>query len=638
MRYWIVLTAFLVLLAATPMLGNHIPLSELTQQALEGPVSKPHSLFRIPSSTKGTLPEGYDPTRTGAQLARVSAGVSGQGIDQEAQLVSLPAGMINVKEFGAVGNNVVDDTAALQAAIDAAPSGGLLYLPAGTYKVTSSLIFGGKQVRMLGANAAPNGTRLQGTVDGPIIHNALAGRTDKGTSVEHLHIVNGHPNGIGIQYTDFIGGSIRHVEINAHRAIIIHSNTFTVLVDQAVVRGLGGAPMGSVGILAGGHAQILSSDIVGFDHGIRASGTTVNIMGCRIEVNRTGIVAGLDINGGTWLLTRSVIAGNSFEANDIAIGVWQAANVVFEGIGIQGSTNAPSGQSQFGLDVGGATDVLFQSISVFGEYGQAAIRVTGEHARGRFSQVVASNALSGKKVWDVQAPLPNLEFHQTNYSLRADGAATPMLQERLVTCSLAAVDHVNGVVLGKNLRGKAVPVTASATSKVMTFATQLRTGDAPISAAVPVQGGGTLAPGTYFYIASFINEAGETSVVGEKSVIVTPPNNQVDLSFYNSPGPQAKRRIYRGTASGVYDGYFETDFNAWSFTDIGGSFTGTKSPMGPGFDAETSMQEPDAHYAVIVTPAWNTTVWVTDKATTGFTVHFGTAPSSDSSFDWFIVR
>jgi hypothetical protein len=638
MRQWIVLTAFVVLLAATPMLGNHIPLSDLVQQALEGPVPKTHSLVRIPFSTKATLLEGSDPTGMVAQLARVSAAVSSRGIDQEAQLVSLSTGMINVKEFGAVGNNVVDDTPALQATIDAAPSGGIIYLPPGTYKVTSSVTFGGKQVRMMGANAALNGTRLEGTVDGPIIQNSPGTGTGKGTSFEHLHIVNWHGSGIGIQYTDFIGGSIRNVEINAHRAIVIHANTFTVLVDQAVVRGLPGAPMGSVGILAGGHAQILSSDIVGFDHGIRASGTTVNITGCRIEVNRTGIVAGMDINGGTWLLARSVIAGNSFEANATAIGVWSAQNVVFEGIGIQGSDQGPGGGSQLGLDVGASVDVLFQSVSVFGEFAQAAIRVQGEHFRTRFSQVAASNNLAGKKVWNVQVPLSNLEFHQTNYALRADGATTPVLQERLVARSLSAVDQLDGVVLGKNLRGKAVPVRAGATSKVVTFATQVRAGDAAISAAVPVQGGGALAPGTYFYIATLVNEAGETGAVGEKSVAVTPPNNQVNLSLYGSSGPRAKRRIYRGTASGAYDGYFETDFNASSFTDAGGPFTGMKSPMGPGFDAETSMQEPDANYAVIVTPAWNTTVWVTDKATTGFTVHFGTSPSSDSSFDWFIVR
>jgi len=42
-------------------------------------------------------------------------------------------------------------------------------------------------------------------------------------------------------------------------------------------------------------------------------------------------------------------------------------------------------------------------------------------------------------------------------------------------------------------------------------------------------------------------------------------------------------------------------------------------------------------YAVYVTPQWNTSVWVTGKTTTGFTINFGTAaPTGGSYVDWVI--
>jgi polygalacturonase len=49
---------------------------------------------------------------------------------------------VNVQDFGALGDDSTDDTLAIQAAIDSVQSsayGGAVYLPAGTYKITTAL-------------------------------------------------------------------------------------------------------------------------------------------------------------------------------------------------------------------------------------------------------------------------------------------------------------------------------------------------------------------------------------------------------------------------------------------------------------------------------------------------------------------
>lgn len=85
---------------------------------------------------------------------------------------------ISVKDFGAVGDGVADDTAALQAAIDHVQSlqfGGGILIPVGKYKITASLVVGNKRIGIGGAGCGsvliPHGLagaaviKIQGGVD-----------------------------------------------------------------------------------------------------------------------------------------------------------------------------------------------------------------------------------------------------------------------------------------------------------------------------------------------------------------------------------------------------------------------------------------------------------------------------------------
>lgn len=57
---------------------------------------------------------------------------------------------VNVKWFGAAGDGLTDDTAAIQAAMDGMPEGGIVFFPDGTYRTTSKLIVKHRNVMLSG--------------------------------------------------------------------------------------------------------------------------------------------------------------------------------------------------------------------------------------------------------------------------------------------------------------------------------------------------------------------------------------------------------------------------------------------------------------------------------------------------------
>jgi parallel beta-helix repeat protein len=107
--------------------------------------------------------------------------------------------VLSVKDFGAKGDGVADDTAAIQAAIHAS-EGKRLYIPKGQYKLTATLnldhtksywIFGDGY-----AVTSATGTSLNSVVDGPVISINNPGNTSFNTDTRLEHFgING--NGIG---------------------------------------------------------------------------------------------------------------------------------------------------------------------------------------------------------------------------------------------------------------------------------------------------------------------------------------------------------------------------------------------------------------------------------------------------------
>jgi hypothetical protein len=66
--------------------------------------------------------------------------------------ISISQVLTNVKDYGAVGNGIADDTAAIQSAIDAK---GSVFVPAGTYKVSSTILLKNSYSAIIGDHNLP---------------------------------------------------------------------------------------------------------------------------------------------------------------------------------------------------------------------------------------------------------------------------------------------------------------------------------------------------------------------------------------------------------------------------------------------------------------------------------------------------
>ena len=121
---------------ATPSPVNPIELTVAATMGPPGPqgpvgATGPQGITGSTGATGATGPSGvisanYPLTNTGSSTAAVL------GVDSK--------DYIDVRSYGAVGDGTTDDTAAIQAALNACPAGGIVLIPAGSFAITAPLI------------------------------------------------------------------------------------------------------------------------------------------------------------------------------------------------------------------------------------------------------------------------------------------------------------------------------------------------------------------------------------------------------------------------------------------------------------------------------------------------------------------
>ncbi|HRK32202.1 MAG TPA: glycosyl hydrolase family 28-related protein [Tepidisphaeraceae bacterium] len=186
---------------------------------------------------------------------------------------------INVKDYGAIGDGTADDTAAIQAAINAAQVAAtpdkrnLVYLPNGTYRITETLeVYHNQGLRFVGVgnvaglpayvggyanppsrqtgailywDGGPGGIllRLVGSYDGAIENLAFVGATPQRYIFDAL-ISSGNPGDQKIRFNSETFASVTQIYANVKNFFNVDISPWLNILDSGTAGRLTISPIG----------------------------------------------------------------------------------------------------------------------------------------------------------------------------------------------------------------------------------------------------------------------------------------------------------------------------------------------------------------------------------------------------------
>lgn len=269
-----------------------------------------------------------------ASATAISNGES--GLSARTKLNNMLGSVFNVKDYGATGDSSTDDTTAIQSAISAACNnglsgsngarkGGVVYFPAGVYKVIASLTMcaGNASLHMVGDGRYSS--TIYGTFTGFIIDKPDDGKQNLEV-VRSLGIVNNQASidAGAIRFNAAEKGILEDLRISGFTGIEAVANTFVTRISniEIICNGNAGSP-GSVGIYTA-QVGVYQTRIQACDVGIQAQNAGLVIHGSAIEVTNIAIALGLTRPNvftasisGTVMTVSAIIAGPN---NGIGVG------------------------------------------------------------------------------------------------------------------------------------------------------------------------------------------------------------------------------------------------------------------------------------------------------------------------------
>lgn len=501
---------------------------------------------------------------------------------------------VNVKSFGAKGDNANDDTALLQAAIDSVSTGGTIYVPPGTYKITSSLkLYSNQSLELspvatilrssnmdnmvrnytdgtLGAyDASNNITITGGTFD--------ANRTNYPTYCTMVGI--GHAKYITISDVSFKNSQDWHmIELNATKFGKITRCRFDNYGSASV-----GTEMIQLDFMKS------STEFPWFGPYDNTSCEDITIEGCTFTNGVTAIGGHTKVDGVSH--KRIHILNNHFDGmlkDTVILCNW-------EYVTIQGNTffNVFKGVTSNILSTNRLKNIVIsnnQFIYTLADVNSRAINLTSSGTNIYEQVMIEGNYVQGSK-----------------HGIGFDFCENVIVENNLVTgCQQAGIWSygAKNVVISNNIAtGNNTTATASRYDLMVGY-----TGIATDSKDTTVTD-------------NIATTLGLQQITGG---VVT--NNQIKSGT-------AISNLVSLTNVTMYGNWF-TAATAFDNDLIGASGTATVAAAGTSIAVTFTKTRPNTNYSIAIVPSWGTTFWYTNKTTTGFTINVGTAPAGASPVEW----
>jgi hypothetical protein len=345
-------------------------------------------------------------------------------------------GYRNVKDYGAIGDGVADDTAAIQRAIDDTlqsslgiafnEMAGIVWFPSGRYRVTSSINIGASNSRSIRLQAE-NGALIEGSFAGPLLSRPKTGGTSYAQfAVDGINFSQGNASGSCLTIGDNICGTVSNCRFGTSAAAtLVKVGSDQTFFHSCGFKGnfaaTGGGSSGAIGLM-GGSLSVIGCSFQALGIGIKCYGfPALSAISNRFEVNGIGIQAGGDF-------TDPFFGGSSSEnAQGVQIhgGHGESNNKHFYAINV-GTLNI-TGWAMASFNAGNTHGIHIQIgrgvtiVNTFcsGGYSVAAIKLEQLGAASfqfHCRNVTASNT-SGT-AWDVDDDIDTTNWVDTNY----DGA------------------------------------------------------------------------------------------------------------------------------------------------------------------------------------------------------------------------